>query len=70
MKNFLTNSLARSDSDGFGTKTWLVAIHMKISWKMKSTQGIPIYVKILIATRRWRSKEIFNSLHQPEDKNK
>jgi hypothetical protein len=47
-----------------------VEIHMKISRKMKSTQGIPIYVKILIATRRWRSKEIFNSLPQPEDKKK
>jgi hypothetical protein len=48
----------------------LAKIHMKISRKMKSTQGIPIYVKILIATRRWRSKEIFNSLQQPEDKKK
>jgi hypothetical protein len=45
-----------------------VEIHMKISQKMKSTQGIPIYVKILMATRRWRSKKIFNGLHQPEDK--
>jgi hypothetical protein len=47
-----------------------VEIHLKISWKMKSTQGIPIYLKILKATRRWRSKEIFNGLHQPEDKKK
>jgi hypothetical protein len=29
-----------------------VEIHMKISRKMKSTQGIPIYLKILKATRR------------------
>jgi hypothetical protein len=26
---------------------------------MKSTQGIPIYLKILKATRRWRSKKVF-----------
>jgi hypothetical protein len=45
-----------------------VEIHMKVSQKMKSTQGIPIYVKILMSTRRWRSKKIFNSLYQPEDK--
>jgi hypothetical protein len=41
---------------------------MKISRNMKSTQGIPIYLKFLKATRRWRSKKIFNGLHQPEDK--
>jgi hypothetical protein len=35
---------------------------------MKSTQGIPVYLKILNDTRRWRSKKIFNGLHQPEDK--
>jgi hypothetical protein len=40
---------------------------MKISWKMKSTQGILIYLKIVKATRRWGSKKIFNGLHQPED---
>jgi hypothetical protein len=45
-----------------------VEIHMKISQKMKSTQGIPMYLKILKATRRWGSKKIFNGLHQPEDK--
>jgi hypothetical protein len=45
-----------------------VEIHMKISWKMKSTQGIPIYLKILKATRRWRSRKIYSSFHQPEDK--
>jgi hypothetical protein len=44
-----------------------VEIHMKISRKMKSTQGIPIYLKIIKATRRWRSKNIFNGLPQPED---
>jgi hypothetical protein len=43
---------------------------MKISWKMKSTQGIPIYVRILKATRSWRSKKIFAGLHQLEDKEK
>jgi hypothetical protein len=37
---------------------------------MKSTQGIPIYLKIVKATRRWGSKEIFNGLHQPEDNKK
>jgi hypothetical protein len=42
--------------------------HMKISWKMKSTQGIPMYLKIVKATRRWGIKKIFNGLHQPEDK--
>jgi hypothetical protein len=42
-------------------------IHMKISRKMKSTQGIPIYLKIIKATRIWGSKKIFNGLHQPED---
>jgi hypothetical protein len=47
-----------------------VEIHIKISWKMKSTQGIPIYLKILKATRRRRSKKIFLGLHQPEDKKK
>jgi hypothetical protein len=47
--------------------TW-VEIHMKISRKMMSTQGIPIYLKIVKATRRWGSKKIFNGLHQPEDK--
>jgi hypothetical protein len=47
--------------------TW-VEIHMKISWKMTSTQGLPIHLKIVKATRRWRSKKIFNDLHQPEDK--
>jgi hypothetical protein len=41
---------------------------MKISQKMKSTQGIPIYLKVVKATRRWGSKKIFNGLHQPEDK--
>jgi hypothetical protein len=35
---------------------------------MKSTQGIPIYLRILKATRRWRSKKVFNSPHQPEVK--
>jgi hypothetical protein len=45
-----------------------VEIHMKISRKMKSTQGIPIYLKILEATRRWGSKKIFTGLHQLEDK--
>jgi hypothetical protein len=34
---------------------------------MELTQGIPIYLKILKATRRWGSKKIFNGLHQPED---
>jgi hypothetical protein len=43
---------------------------MKISQKMTSTQGIPIYVKVLIATKSWRSKKIFTGLHQPEDKKK
>jgi hypothetical protein len=45
-----------------------VEIHMKVSRKMKSTQGIPIYLKILKATSRWRSGKISTSLHQPEDK--
>jgi hypothetical protein len=45
-----------------------VEIHIKISRKMKSTQGIPIYFKILKATRKQRSKKIFNGPHQPEDK--
>jgi hypothetical protein len=45
-----------------------VEIHVKISRKTKSTQGIPIYVKILMATGRWRSKKTFNDLPQPEDK--
>jgi hypothetical protein len=35
---------------------------------MKSTQGIPIYLKIVKATRRWGSKKIFNGLHQLGDK--
>jgi hypothetical protein len=35
---------------------------------MKSTQGIPIYLKIVKATRIWGSKKIFNGLYQPEDK--
>jgi hypothetical protein len=35
---------------------------------MKSTQDIPIYLKIVKATRRWGSKKMFNGLHQPEDK--
>jgi hypothetical protein len=43
---------------------------MKISQRMKSNQGIPIYLKILKATRRGRSKKIFPGLHPPEDKNK
>jgi hypothetical protein len=43
---------------------------MKISQKMKSTQGIPIHLKILQATKRWRSRKIFTGLHQPEDKKK
>jgi hypothetical protein len=47
-----------------------VEIHMKISRVMKSTQGIPIYLKILKATRRWRSRKIFTGLHQPKDKKK
>jgi hypothetical protein len=45
-----------------------VETHMKISWKMKSTQGTPIYLKILKAKIRRRSKKIFPGLHQPEDK--
>jgi hypothetical protein len=47
-----------------------VEIHMKISRKMKPTQGTPIYLKILQATKIWRSKKIFDGLHQPEDKKK
>jgi hypothetical protein len=47
-----------------------VEIHMKISQKMKSTQGIPINLKILQAMKRWRSRKIFTGLHQPEDKKK
>jgi hypothetical protein len=43
---------------------------MKIYQKMMSTQGIPIYLEIGKATRRWRSKKIFNGRHQPEDKKK
>jgi hypothetical protein len=35
---------------------------------MKSTQGIPIYLEILKASRRWRSKRVFSGLHPPEDK--
>jgi hypothetical protein len=35
---------------------------------MNSAQGIPIYLKILKATRRWRSKKIFNGLHPPDGK--
>jgi hypothetical protein len=45
-----------------------VEIHMKISRKMKSTQGIPIYLKIIKATKRWRRKKKLNALQQPEDK--
>jgi hypothetical protein len=45
-----------------------VEIRMKISRKRKSTQGIPIYLMILKATRRRRSKKIFNGPYQPEDK--
>jgi hypothetical protein len=45
-----------------------VEFHMKILRKMKSTQGIPTYLKIIKATRRWRSRKIFTGLHQPEDK--
>jgi hypothetical protein len=33
-----------------------------------STQGIPIYLKILKATRRRQRKKIFPGLHQPKDK--
>jgi hypothetical protein len=36
--------------------------------KSKSDLHIPTYLKILKATRRWRRKEIFNGLHQPEGK--
>jgi hypothetical protein len=32
---------------------------------MKSTQGIPIYLKIVKPTRRWGNKKILNGLHQP-----
>jgi hypothetical protein len=45
-----------------------IKIHMKISWKMKLTQGIPIYLKIFKDTRRRRSNKISSGLHQPEDK--
>jgi hypothetical protein len=45
-----------------------VGIHIKISREIKSTQGIPTYLKIIKATRRWRSRKIFTGLHQPEDK--
>jgi hypothetical protein len=34
---------------------------MKIYQKMKSTQGIPIYAKILMATRRWRRYSIVST---------
>jgi hypothetical protein len=37
---------------------------------MKLIQGIPIYLKILKATRRMISKKIFHGLHPPEDKKK
>jgi hypothetical protein len=33
-----------------------VEIHMKISWKMTSTQGVPIYLTIVKATRRWEAR--------------
>jgi hypothetical protein len=42
----------------------------KDSRKMKSTPGIPIYLRILKPTRGWRSRKIFTGLHQPEDKKK
>jgi hypothetical protein len=45
-----------------------VEIHIEISRKMTSTQGISIYLKIVKATRRWGTKKIFNGLYQPEDK--
>jgi hypothetical protein len=41
---------------------------MKICRKLELPQGIPIYLKILKATRRWRRKKIFNGLHQPKGK--
>jgi hypothetical protein len=47
-----------------------VEIRMKIFRNMASNQGIPTYLKIVKATRRWRSKKIFTGLHQPEDKKK
>jgi hypothetical protein len=45
-----------------------VGIHLKTSPKMESTQGIPIYLKIVKATKRWGTKKIFNGLHQSKDK--
>jgi hypothetical protein len=47
-----------------------VGIHLKTSPKMESTQGIPIYLKIIKATKRWGTKKISTGLHQPEDKKK
>jgi hypothetical protein len=37
---------------------------------MKSTQGIPIYLKILKDYKKMENKKVFNSPHQPEDKKK
>jgi hypothetical protein len=33
-----------------------VEIHMKISRKMTSTQGVPIYLTVVKATRRWEAR--------------
>jgi hypothetical protein len=47
-----------------------VKIHMKISQKMKSTQGITVYLKNPPGYKRQRIKKTFSGLHQPEDKKK
>jgi hypothetical protein len=45
-----------------------VEICMKISRKTKSTQGIPIYLKIPDVAQIQRTKKIFKATHQPEGK--
>jgi hypothetical protein len=43
---------------------------MKIYRKTKSTQDIPIYLKILEVTQMQKTKKIFKTTHQSEEKKK
>jgi hypothetical protein len=47
-----------------------VEILMRIPRRMESTPGDIIYLRILKATRRWRSRKIFTGLQKPEDTKK
>jgi hypothetical protein len=71
VKTYLTRPITCRNFDEYKTKTNLspwVESRMKVTHKTKLDRWTPTYLKILEAARRWRSKKIFDAIHQPEDK--